>query len=112
MAKKFTTNIEHGQKNSLGVQSPSCYFLDFFFPDKMIDLEIDGKQHKYKDRKQSDKVGDNLLRKSGYNIFRIEWKSINNDTGKQYIRERISEFLEFFHSTGSSAASSAQRLGR
>lgn len=40
-------------KKSLGVNESSCYFLDFKIGDN-IDLEIDGKQHEWKERKESD----------------------------------------------------------
>ena len=44
---EFISNKPVKQKNNI-----SCYFLDFYIEKncKKIDLEIDGKQHKYKDR--------------------------------------------------------------
>ena len=83
-------------KKDLGVNCDSNYFLDFYFPLKKIDLEIDGKQHEYKDRKISDELRDNLLNSIGINVYRIKWKSINTEEGKLYIKEEIDKFLEFY----------------
>jgi hypothetical protein len=71
----------------------SCYFLDFKIGN--VDLEIDGKQHSYSDRKESDKVRDEYLTKAGYIVYRIKWKSINSESGKQYIKKEIDKLLEF-----------------
>ena len=71
----------------------SCYFLDFKIGN--VDLEIDGKQHSYSDRKESDKVRDEYLTKAGYIVYRIKWKSINSENGKQYIKKEIDKLLEF-----------------
>lgn len=84
------------KKRYLGIDDDSNYFLDFYFKDKKIDLEIDGKQHKYKDRKESDNIRDNLLDDVGIKVYRIEWKSINNEEGKKYIKNEIIKFLEFY----------------
>lgn len=74
------------------------YFLDFGIGDKMIDLEIDGKQHKYPDRKESDAARDKTLVDNGWKVYRIEWNSINNDIGKKLMKEKIDKFLEFYKS--------------
>lgn len=74
------------------------YFLDFFFEDKKIDLEIDGKQHGYKERIESDINRDKLLKEKGINVYRIKWKSINTEKGKTYIKEEIEKFLSFYNS--------------
>ena len=83
-------------KKDLGVNEPYSYFLDFYIKDKNIDLEIDGKQHEY--RKEHDKIRDKILKDSGYNIYRIKWKSINSKNGKKYIKEEINKFLGFYNS--------------
>jgi very-short-patch-repair endonuclease len=72
------------------------YFIDFAIKDKMIALEIDGKQHEYEDRKKSDILKDTCLSENGWKVYRIKWKSINNESGKMYIKEQIGKFLEFF----------------
>ena len=61
-------NIEYSfnhvvKKRELGLNDMSNYFLDFLI-DNRIDLEIDGKQHKYLDRIESDKLRDSLLAKA------------------------------------------------
>lgn len=73
------------------------YFLDFYIEigDRKIDLEIDGKQHKYKDRQESDIKRDKFLISKGYEVYRIDWNSINSDKGKQLMKEKIDKFLEF-----------------
>ena len=52
--------LKHGNSN---------YFLDFYIEinNRKIDLEIDGKQHKYEDRIESDKVRDEFILNN--NIF-------------------------------------------
>ena len=83
------------KKSELGVENDnSNYFLDFLIDDK-IDLEIDGKQHKYADRAESDKVRDELLSKNGYLVYRVEWNEINTEVGKQHMKEKIETFLKF-----------------
>lgn len=73
------------------------YFLDFYIEHngRKIDLEIDGKQHKYQDRQESDIKRDNFLKSLGYEVYRIDWNSINTDKGKNLMKEKIDKFLEF-----------------
>lgn len=83
-------------KLSLGLSDSVCYFLDFYFPDIKLDLEIDGKQHKYEDRKKSDLQRDKILQNNGIIVYRIKWKSINTDEGKNYIKQEIEKFMEMY----------------
>ena len=85
-------------KSSLGIECHSNYFLDFYFEDKKLDLEIDGKQHNLEDRKESDKIRDEYLTKNGIIVYRIKWKSINSERGKKYIESEISKFMDFYNS--------------
>ena len=75
------------------------YFLDFVIQkgEKMIDLEIDGKQHKYEDRKHHDKIRDKNLRDSGYIVYRIDWNEINSRFGKFKIKSKINQFLWWYN---------------
>ena len=75
------------------------YFLDFYIEHngRKIDLEIDGKQHKYKDRQESDIKRDEFLKSLGYEVYRIDWNSINNDKGKKLMEEKINKFLDFYN---------------
>lgn len=54
--------------------STKKYFLDFLIEKDgtKIDLEIDGKQHRYEDRKQHDVERDQFLIDLGYTVYRIE----------------------------------------
>ena len=77
------------------IKGDSCtYFLDFFFPEKNLDLEIDGSQHEF--RKEQDLKRDEFLNSKGIKVYRIRWKGICNDELKQYIFEEIRKFLEFY----------------
>ncbi len=82
-------------KRQLGVQEASCYFLDFFFEDAKVDLEIDGKQHNIPERKLSDEKRDQLLIDAGFKVFRIKWKNPINDVNKKYIDNEFDRFLAF-----------------
>ncbi len=81
-------------KKDLGVDEVGNYFLDFFIPEKNIDLEIDGGQHRY--RKSHDELRDSRISKF-YNVYRIKWRNINTENGKKYIKEEIDKFLDFYH---------------
>lgn len=86
------------KKRELGLHCSASYFLDFFFEEKRIDLEIDGKQHEYEDRKKSDKVRDNALIENNFNVYRIKWKNPVNDDNKTYIKNEIEKFLDYYNS--------------
>ena len=70
----------------------SCFFLDFYLPKYNIDLQIDGKQHKYPDRVELDKRRDDLLSKK-YEVYRIEWNEINSQNGKLLMKQKIDKFI-------------------
>lgn len=85
------------KKKDIGINEPSCYFLDFKIGN--VDLEIDGKQHwQYQKRVDSDKLRDERLTKAGYIVYRIKWQSINTEKGKQYIKNEIEKLLKFLKS--------------
>jgi very-short-patch-repair endonuclease len=92
---KFQVNHPVSQR-SLGLNSEASFFLDFYFPDIKVDLEIDGKQHTYPDRIISDKIRNEALTKNGYIVYRIQWKQIQ--TNKDYFKEEIKKLLEFLNS--------------
>lgn len=71
------------------------YFLDFVIG--KLDLEIDGKQHEYDDRKKSDLERDEFLRNQGYFVYRIKWNEINSDEGKEMMEDKINLFLDFLN---------------
>jgi very-short-patch-repair endonuclease len=74
------------------------YFLDFYIihNGKFIDLEIDGKQHKYPDRLESDKIRDIFITKNNIIVYRIDWNEINSERGKKLMEEKINKFLDFY----------------
>lgn len=72
------------------------YFLDFFFENKMLDLEIDGKQHLYKERAKSDKKRDEFLKENNVTVYRIPWNEINSASGKKEMKEKIKLFINFY----------------
>lgn len=90
---KFEHNYPVKQ-SSLGINNGYNFFLDFFIEDKKIDLEIDGQQHS--SRQQHDIERDSLLTNCGYFVYRINWKSIKSENGKEYIKNEINKFLEFY----------------
>jgi very-short-patch-repair endonuclease len=75
------------------------FFIDFAIHDKKIALEIDGKQHMEPDRKERDERKDVYLRQNGWAVVRIPWKSLNNQSGKDYMREQITNFLDLYNNT-------------
>lgn len=76
------------------------YFLDFYIEKHglKIDLEIDGKQHKYKDRLKHDNIRDGILKSNGFIVYRIDWNEIVTDTGKMLMKTKIDKFLNFYNS--------------
>lgn len=78
--------------------STKKYFLDFLIEknNKKIDLEIDGKQHKYEDRHSHDIERDLFLKERGYDIYRVPWNEINSEDGKFKMKEKINKFLEYY----------------
>lgn len=83
------------KKRELGINCECNYFLDFYIKKGNIDLEIDGKQHKY--REEHDLIRDNALIDNGYKVYRIRWKNINTESGKEYIKNEIEKFLEYYN---------------
>ena len=82
-------------KRDLGVDDASNYFLDFLI-DGFIDLEIDGKQHGYEERAESDKERDRLLKLHGFVVYRIPWINPNNERNKQKVKDQIEKFLSWY----------------
>lgn len=91
--KFFETVLNHNRILYDRERYVGKYFLDFVIGD--IDLEIDGKQHQYADRKKSDRVRDEYLRSQGFFVYRIKWNEINSDIGKEMMKDKIDLFLDF-----------------
>lgn len=75
------------------------YFLDFYIEidNRKIDLEIDGKQHKYVERLESDRIRDEFVKSQNIEVYRIDWNEINSDEGKNTMKNKIDKFLSFIH---------------
>ena len=75
------------------------FFFDFYIETdgRKIDLEIDGKQHKYKDRQEHDIWRDELITKTGIEVYRIQWNEINTENGKLIMKDKIDNFLKFIN---------------
>lgn len=106
-AEKFWTKVLDNNKISYKREmtvkynnGPSDrYFLDFYIESngRKIDLEIDGKQHKYADRAEHDRIRDERLTNLGYVVYRIDWNEINSEKGKLRMKEKIDRFLDFLN---------------
>ena len=92
MGVLINNNISYQHNKPVGK-----YFIDFAIVEKKIALEIDGKQHQYENRKKSDEIKDKFLTENGWKVYRISWKSINNELGKLYIKDEINKFLEVYN---------------
>ena len=91
---RFQTN-HSVKKRDIGIDCDANYFLDFYFPEFNLGLEIDGKQHNLPERKSSDTIRDAALTKYSYKVYRIKWKNINKPSGQEYIKGEIHSLLEF-----------------
>ena len=68
------------------------YLLDFKIRE-YIDLEIDGKQHKYPDRAEHDKIRDKELTNKGYKIYRVPYVNPKNT---EKVKQQIDDFLKWY----------------
>lgn len=75
------------------------YFLDFYIEvdNIKIDLEIDGKQHNYEDRKIHDIERDKYLENKDVVVYRIEWNDIKTEKGSKLMKEKIDDFVDFYN---------------
>lgn len=75
LLKKETSDIKFYEEYHIGK-----WFLDFAWPDRKIGLEIDGAQHEWTERKQSDAEKDSYCQSLGWTILRLKWSDICNNT--------------------------------
>ena len=85
-------------KKELGLSNNACYFLDFYFPEKKIDVEIDGKQHTLPENTAHDKIRDEALQKAGIQVIRLSWVGVNTESNKQRTHEILDQFFSRFGS--------------
>jgi hypothetical protein len=69
------------------------YFIDFAFEATKIALEIDGKQHAYEDRAKKDKEKDDYLNHEGWQVIRIKWRGLVNNTNYKIMLADIESVL-------------------
>ena len=91
--------INYTHEYAVPIDKYHRYFLDFYIEigNNKIDVEIDGKQHKYEDRKLHDELRDKKLSEMGFIVYRIEWNEINSDDGKELMKNKINDFLSFIN---------------
>lgn len=88
-------NIKYEREKPCGI-----YFIDFAIISPngtKIAFEVDGKQHKYLERKIKDNEKDLFLNKNGWIPYRLAWNYINSPSGKILMKEKIDNFLEFYN---------------
>lgn len=91
-------NIKYEHDYTIHIDNKHWYYADFYIEKngKFIDLEIDGKRHKYEDRKQHDLLRDQYLKNHGYIVYRIDWNNMSKDAGKLEMMQKIQKFLKFY----------------
>jgi very-short-patch-repair endonuclease len=70
------------------------WFIDFAFSDRMIAVEIDGRQHKIEDRAASDKLKDEYLRSQGWEVIRVDWFNPRTQSGKDKLHPQVKALLD------------------
>jgi very-short-patch-repair endonuclease len=79
---------DYKQEYSVGI-----YSIDFAWVEKKKAIEIDGEQHeRFEEYKRRDDKKDEFLKSEGWEILRIKWKDMCNDTQKW-----IQVAFEFIH---------------
>lgn len=69
------------------------YFADFLFGKNII-LEIDGKQHDITENMIKDDEKEHFLIDAGYKVFRIKWKNVNTEFGRNLVHTQTQNFLK------------------
>lgn len=70
------------------------WFIDFAFTDKMLAVEIDGRQHQDPDRKIKDQEKDAYLEDCGYRVIRIPWNNPRTEKGRLLLHPHVASLLE------------------
>lgn len=81
--KFFTMVIENEftDKNYITEYPMGKYSLDFAWPHLKKCIEIDGEQHqRFEEYRLRDEAKDKLLAEEGWEILRVEWKAMYNDS--------------------------------
>ena len=72
--------------------SALCYFIDFYFPESRIALEIDGRQHRF--RKKHDSIRDEFLTSKGIRVIRFPWGGAGTKVCYAAVIKQVEDFLE------------------
>jgi len=84
---------EFKDKNYIHEYSIGIYSLDFAWPEKKKDIEIDGDQHqRFEEYKKRDIRKDEFLLQNGWKILRIKWTDMFNNTKEEIKKCKI--FIE------------------
>jgi very-short-patch-repair endonuclease len=65
---------------------------------KLIDLEIDGSQHKQPKYIKRDKAKTKFLQSNGWLVYRIPWFSLYTEYRKEKMQKQIDDFFEYYNS--------------
>ena len=100
-AEKFWENVLNNNNIIFKTEVPvkydeiHCNFLDFEIEKngKLIDLEIDGKQHL--ERAADDAKRDAFISNT-HLVYRVAWNDLRYTKGKLEMQNKINKFLEFY----------------
>lgn len=95
--KYFMNVLNNEQLEYIYEHKVGNFFIDFAFLDKMIALEIDGKQHKYEYYAKRDVIKDAFLNQEGWIVFRIDWFNPVNETNKEKLYKQIDNFKVLYY---------------
>jgi very-short-patch-repair endonuclease len=74
------------------------WFIDFAFSDRMIAVEIDGRQHD--ERVESDTQKDEFLRSKGWTVIRVRWYNPRTEQGREKLHPQVKKLLATLKDTG------------
>lgn len=98
--KEVLTNLGISFEREVRCIPGYLYSLDFIIQLKnglKVDLEIDGKQHWYDDRRQYDEKRNKIVRSNGFLVYRIDWNNLNSKRGKMKMHAKINQFVWWFN---------------
>lgn len=72
------------------------YIVDFFCPDLMLAIEVDGDSHDFEEIEQNDRIRQNKLESLGINFLRIDDRDVKRDIDNviREIKHRIIEISD------------------
>jgi very-short-patch-repair endonuclease len=90
MFTKFLNNVGFKEQIDFFREFPfSKYFCDFYFPQKQLVVEIDGKQHEEKERQRVDQEKDAFLKSKGIKVVRIKWSAVHIQSKEMFEKIEI-----------------------